>query len=102
MSQINEEFSFQMHKFFMEFMQSMHAIQPDEEILDLMTSEKGLSLINAVSNFYCEILDENDIRWIIDNNLNGKGLEIINKLMDNLPLFQARIIPLMQNIEQEF
>jgi len=99
MNNTQELFATEMHSFMMQFFNKMNEIEPNPEMMETLKSPEGLKLIKTITDFYCQILDDEDIQWIIDHNLNGRGKDILNKFIDNMDLFRNNIISLSQEIE---
>jgi hypothetical protein len=91
----------EMHSFMMQFFNSVHQIEPNPEIMAMLRSDTGLRLVKAITDFYCEILDDEEIDWIITENLNGTGKQILNKFMLNMEHFRTTLAPTMREFEIE-
>lgn len=99
MNNTQELFATEMHSFMMDFFNKLNEVEPNPEMMEILKSPKGLKLIRTITSFYCQILDQEDIQWIIDHNLNGQGRIILNKFIKNMPLFKENVISLTQEME---
>ena len=94
-----ELFAAEMHSFMMDFFNKLNEVEPNPEMMEMLKSPQGLKLIKIITDFYCQILDQEDIQWIIDHNLNGRGKIILDKFIQNMELFRNNIVSLSQEIE---
>ena len=60
-----------------------------------------LKMVCAIADFYSEILTEEEIQWILDENFNGTGAQIMTKFVNNMDQFYQQIVPIVRQLETE-